>query len=153
MKVGGYEQQKQPVPAEEDLPPLHFNREDRSLPTSQESYASTEYTVMTSMKLSDPIPMRTSTTNGKKRQREDADEEDLDLDSQPVSPRSRPISHTCMPNLDRVRPIALPRSRRKMSQREQVGLKESEMIDVGDFGEAGFFRPDAWGDDLGMDTM
>ncbi|KAL2038561.1 hypothetical protein N7G274_008609 [Stereocaulon virgatum] len=140
LKVGGHAMQ-QFVLAEEDIPPLQFDPDDWGFPSSQESNASTIST--TCIFATPSTPLRT--TNSNKRRREDADEEDLDLDSQPVSPRSRPISHTRMPNLDQVRPIAVPRSRRKMLQTGEGEIKESEMIDVGDFGEAEFFRPDAWG--------
>ena len=132
---------QQPVLAEEDIPPLQFDHDDWGFLSSQESNTSSIFTSSASVFATPPIPIRT--TNNNKRRREDADEEDLDLDSQPVSPRSRPISHTRMPNLDQVRPVAVPRSRRKMIQTGEI--KESEMIDIGDFGEAEFFRPDAWG--------
>lgn len=48
-----------------------------------------------------------------------------------------------MPNLDQLRPLALPKTRKKPVI-IPVELKESEMIDVGDFGDAQFFRPDEW---------
>ncbi len=66
-----------------------------------------------------------------------------------MSPRSRPVSHTRMPNLNQLRLIALPRSRRKaLANVDDVGGtgKESEMIDVLDFGEAPFLRPEDWGE-------
>lgn len=88
-------------------------------------------------------PLSLPYVGNNKRRREDADEEDLDLDSQPVSPRSRPISHTRMPNLNQIRPIALPKTRKRVPQNSD--MMESEMLDVGDFGEADFFRPDEWG--------
>jgi len=129
----------QHVPPEDELPPLHFDHHGWSLPSSQESY---DFTMSTdSMTTSISIPY----VGNNKRRREDADEEDLDLDSQPVSPRSRPISHTRMPNLDQIRPIALPKTRRNLRQTPET--EESEMLDVGDFGEAEFFRPDEWGRD------
>ncbi|KAF6217555.1 hypothetical protein HO133_006657 [Letharia lupina] len=62
-----------------------------------------------------------------KRRREDEDDE-LDVESQPVSP--------------------LPKTRKKPVL-ESFELKESEMIDVGGFGEAEFFRPDEWENDWG----
>ena len=139
LKIGGHS--VQPVPAEEDLPPLQFD-DEWSLPSS--SQTSNTSSVMTNNAMPAPAFLEDS----KKRRREDADDEDLGLEFQPVSPRSRPISHTRMPNLDQIRPIALPRSRRKVSVAidEGVGLRESEMIDVGDFGEAPFFRPEEWGE-------
>ena len=139
LKVGGH--QAQPIPpSEQDLPPLQFDHEedwDLGFPSSQDSISSYN-------SLCAPIPA-ISTISGavNKRRREDADEEDLDIEAQPVSPRSRPVSHTPMPNLDAVRPIAVPKTRRKGVYDD--GIKESEMIDVGDFGEAEFLRPVEWG--------
>ena len=136
LKVGGHEFQ-QPVPEEADLPPLQSDHE-WGFPSSQESNVST----ISDNCLIAPAYVPIATVSSNKRRREDADEEDLDLESQPVSPRSRPISHTRMPNLNDIRPIALPKSRRRVSQVEE--MKESEMVDVGDFGEAEFLRPDEW---------
>jgi len=129
----------QPVPPEDELPPLQFDHNDWNLSSSHESCKSAMFT--------DPMtaPISIPYVGGNKRQREDADEEDLDLDSQPVSPRSRPISHTRMPNLDQIRPIALPKTKKKLPQTSEI--EEREMLDVGDFGEADFFRPDEWGHD------
>ena len=140
LKVGGYESQ-QPVPEEADLPPLQSDHDDWGFPSSQESNVST----MSDNSLITPAYTPIATISSNKRQREDADEEDLDLESQPVSPRSRPISHTRMPNLNDIRPIALPKSRKKVSQAEEI--IESEMLDVGDFGEAEFLRPGEWVED------
>ncbi len=137
LKVGGHESQ-QPVPEEADLPPLQYDHDDWGFPSSQESNVST----ISNSSLITPAYVPIATISSNKRRREDADEEDLDLESQPVSPRSRPISHTRMPNLNDIRPIALPKSRRKVSQAEEI--KESEMVDVGDFGEAEFLRPAEW---------
>ena len=137
LKVGGYESQ-QPVPEEADLPPLQSDHDAWAFPSSQESNVST----VSNSSLIAPAYVPIATISSNKRRREDADEEDLDLESQPVSPRSRPISHTRMPNLNDIRPIALPKSRRKVSQPEEIG--ESEMVDVGDFGEAEFLRPAEW---------
>ena len=137
LKVGGYESQ-QPVPEEADLPPLQSDHDDWDFPSSQESNVST----ISNSSLISPAYTPIATISGHKRRREDADEEDLDLESQPVSPRSRPISHTRMPNLNDIRTIALPKSRRKVSQVKEI--RESEMLDVGDFGEAEFLRPAEW---------
>ncbi len=137
LKVGGQEFQ-QPVPEEADLPLLQSAHDDWGFPSSQESNVST----ISDSSLIAPAYVPIATISSNKRRREDADEEDLDLESQPVSPRSRPISHTPMPNLNDIRPIALPKSRRKVSQAEEI--KESEMVDVGDFGEAEFLRLDEW---------
>ena len=139
LQVGGLA--AQPVPAEEDLPPLQFD-DEWSMPSS--SQASNKSAVKAAI----TIPSAATILEDKKRRREDADDEDLGLESQPVSPRSRPISHTRMPNLDHLRPIALPKSRRKVSMADHVGdgKRESEMIDVGDFGEAPFFQPEEWGE-------
>ena len=83
-----------------------------------------------------------------KRRREDEDDE-LDVESQPLSPRSYPpFSHTRMPNLDQLRPIALPKTRKKPVI-VSFESKESEMIDVEDFEEAEFFQPHEWGKDWG----
>ena len=134
LKVGGHESQML-VPEETDLPPLQSDSDDWGFSSSQESYVST----ISNTSLIAPARVPTATTSSNKRRREDADEEDLDLESQPVSPRSRPISHTRMPNLNDIRSIALPKSRRKVFQAEEI--EESEMVDVGDFGEAAFLRP------------
>ena len=142
LKVGGHESQV-PVPEETGLPPLQSNSDDWSFPSSQESNTST----ISNTSLIAPSHVSIATTSSNKRRREDADEEDLDLESQPVSPRSRPISHTRMPNLNDIRAIALPKSRSKVSQAEEI--EESEMVDVGDFGEAVFLRPDVWEESVG----
>ena len=142
LKVGGH--QAQPVPpAEQDLPPLQFDHEeawDLGFPSSQGSISSYD-----SLNVTTPV-ITAATSAVNKRRREDADEEDLDIEAQPVSPRSRPVSHTPMPNLDAVRPIAVPKTRRKTVY--DCGINESEMIDVGDFGEAEFLRPVEWGGGL-----
>ena len=135
LKVGGYES-RLPVPEETDLPPLQSDPDDWGFSSSQESNIST----ISNTSLIAPAHVPIATISSNKRRREDADEEDLDLESQPVSPRSRPISHTRMPNLNDIRTIALPKPRRKVSQAEEI--EESEMMDVGDFGEATFLRPD-----------
>lgn len=138
LKIGGH--LSQPVPTEDNLPPLYFGTDDQSLPSSQESSMSSFSTDSAAI----PVPIY---SRNNKRRREDADDEDLGLESQPVSPRSRPISHTRMPNLDQVRPIALPKTRRKTFGDDggRDGGRESAMIDVEDFGEAPFFRPEEWG--------
>ena len=58
--------------------------------------------------------------NGNKRRYEEAPEDayapfifDDGLDLQPVSPRSKPVSHTRMPNLNSIRQFAIPKSRRR----------------------------------------
>ena len=130
-KVGGLE--VQPVPSEDELPPLQFELYDRNLPSSQESY--------TSVICTDSINLFTSSSVCRnKRRREDADEEESDLNLQPISPRSRPISHTRMPNLDQLRPIALPMTRQKSLHAPE--MIESEMLDVEDFEEADFLGAD-----------
>lgn len=142
LRVGGHITDS--VPAEEDIPPLQFDHEDwGSFATSSQESAST-MTTTTSGHTVAPLPTLTGSIVHKRR-REDADEEDLDVEAQPVSPRSRPVSHTRMPNLDQLRAIAVPKSRRKPVCND--GSRESEMIDAGDFGEADFFRPDEWGGD------
>ncbi|KAL6720437.1 hypothetical protein ACLMJK_002359 [Lecanora helva] len=134
LKTGGYAPQPGPSLVQEDLPPLQFSHEDWGdlCPSSQDSLSSLD-------SLNAPITPITIPSN--KRRREDADEEDLDVEASPVSPRSRPVSHTPMPNLDSVREIKMPRSRRRVGKE-----MEMEMVDVGDFGEAEFLRPDEWGE-------
>lgn len=85
LKVGGYAAQPIPVPTEEDLPPLHFDDDQwsSSFPSSQESNTSSVASVVTSKP--EFLP------SIKKRRREEADDENLGLESQPVSPRTRPI--------------------------------------------------------------
>lgn len=126
LRTGGHN--IQPAPAEEDLPPLLFDCDDCGFMPSQESTASSD-----SLRPTVTLPVVTS----HKHLREDEDDE-LDAKSQSISPRSYPpFSHTRMPNLDRLRPIALPRTRKKQKPvYEWSELKESEMIDVGDFEEA-----------------
>lgn len=144
LKIGGYAAQS--VPAEEDLPPLQFD-DDSPLPSSSQTSNTSSITDTSSIIDTNMIPATVAVAENNKRRREDADDEDLGLESQPVSPRSHPISHTRMPNLDQLRSIALPKPRRKVSMAEDHGggMRESEMIDVGDFGEAPFFRPEEWG--------
>lgn len=132
----------QSVPAEEDIPPLQFDHEDWDLSPS----SSQESTSTISTHTIAHLPSLPNTIVHKRR-REDADEEDLDVEAQPVSPRSRPVSHTRMPNLDQLRAIAVPRSRRKLGYSD--GLRESEMMDAGDFEEAEFLRPVEWGGGFG----
>lgn len=133
------DQNTQLAPSEEDLPPLQFDSDDWGFLSSQKPKASSD-----SLQPMVTMPMVSS----HKRRREDEDDE-LDAESQTVSPRSYPpFSHTRMPNLDQLRPIALLKTRKKLGL-EPFELKESEMIDMGDFGEAEFFRPDEWGKEWG----
>lgn len=137
FKIGCHD--KKPPPSEKNLPPLEFDSDDWGFPSSQESIASSD-----SLQPLITVPVASS----HKRCRED-DDDDLDIESQPDSPRSYPpFSHTRMPNLDRLRPIALPKTRKKPIV-EPFELTESEMIDARDFGEADFFRPDEWGPNWG----
>lgn len=137
LKIGGHNTQS--APSEEDLPPLQVDSDDWGFSSSLESKACSD-----SLQPMVIVPVMSS----HKRRREDEDDE-LDVESQPVSPRSYPpISHTRMPNLDQLRPIALPKTRKKPMV-IPFESKESEMMDVGDFGEAEFFRPDEWGKDWG----
>ena len=134
-KVGDYS--LQPAPAEDDIPPLEFDTDDWSLSllSSQESSDVTASSA--------PTPASPPLKNDKKRHRQDADDEDLGLEAQPVSPRSRPVSHTRMPNLDHIRQVCVPKSRRKPLMQgwcSNDNLKESEMIDVGDFGDASYLE-------------
>ena len=135
FKIGCHDMK--PTPFEENLPSLQFDSDDWGFLSSQESSASSD-----SLRPTVTVPLVSS----HKRRREDEDDE-LDNGSQPGSPQFYPpFSHTRMPNLDRLRPIALPKTRKKPVL-EPFELKESEMIDVGDFDEAEFFRPDEWGSD------
>lgn len=133
---------RHPSPSEEDLPPLQFDSDHWGSPSSQESKASSDST---------PPLVNVPVASSRKRCCEYEDD-DLDVESEPGSPRSYPpFSHTRMPNLDHLRPIAMPKTRKKPVL-ESPDLIESEMIDVGDFGEAGFFRADEWGEDWGHGT-
>ena len=132
FKIGCHE--TKPPPCEEDLPPLKFDSDDWGFLSSQESSASSD-----SLQPTVTVPV----VSNHKRRRED-DDDDLEFESQPDSPRSYPpFSHTRMPNLDRLRPIALPKTRKKPIPEPS----ELTMIDVGDFREAEFFRPEEWGSD------
>ncbi|KAJ9638295.1 hypothetical protein H2199_006982 [Coniosporium tulheliwenetii] len=68
------------------------------------------------------------------------------LDDEPVSPRSiYPVSHTAMPDLSSLRPLARPRTRRKGSggSGEAVrGESHGGSEGVLDFGEAEFLQPE-----------
>ncbi len=140
LSTGGHNTHS--VPAEEDIPPLQFDHEDWDLsPTSSQESTST-----TSTHTIAHLPTLPNSIVHKRR-REDADEEDLDIEAQPVSPRSRPVSHTRMPNLDQLRAIAVPKSRKNLLYND--GSRESEMMDTGDFGEAEFLRPVEWGGGFG----
>ena len=137
LKIGGHNTQL--APSEESLLPLQFDSDDWGFSSSQELKASSESF--------QPV-ITTSVVSSHKRRREDEDDE-LDVESQPISPQSYPpFSHTRMPNLHQLRPIALPNTR-KNSGLEPFEWKESEMIDMGNFREAEFFRPDEWGKDWG----
>ena len=155
LKVGGHSAQAVPEGEREDTLPLPFDEDEWSLPPgSQESNTSS----VLDRPLGPTAVFPPTSPNMRKRQREDADDEDLGIESQPVSPRSRPISHTRMPNLDQIRPIAMPKTRRKscvgFPEEGGGGLREREMVDVGDFEEAPFFRPEEWGANwLGLDEM
>ncbi|CAF9941379.1 hypothetical protein IMSHALPRED_002548 [Imshaugia aleurites] len=133
LKIGDHD--TQPVPREEDLPPLQLDCDDRGFPSSQESNASSD--------ILQPVVTAAVGSSHKRRREEEGDESDVD--SQSLSPQSYPpFSHTRMPNLDHLRPIALPKTRKKPVL-VALDLKESEMIDVGDFEEADFLRPGEWG--------
>ena len=147
MKIGGHS--SQPAPTEEDLPPLQFDNEDDGFPSSQGSKASTI--------CADSMPAQIThvlaTTMNNKRRCDDLDQEDLlDLttgddyfDFQAVSPRTYPVSHTRMPNLDSIRPLAVPRTRKKWNaapRPKQGG--EVKMAEIEDFEEAEFFKPEDW---------
>ena len=120
------------APTVEDLPPLQFDGEDWDL---QDGFSSSQDSIIR------PIHISTS-SSAYKRRREDADD-DLDVEAQPVSPRSKPISHTRMSNLDVLRVIAVLMSRRKT----MGGRGTHDMdIDVGDFVDVGVLRPVDWGE-------
>lgn len=137
LKIGCHN--PSPAPAKEDLPLLQFDSDDWEFLSSQESKASCD---------SIPPIVTVPVASRQKRRCEDEDDE-WDVESSPASPRSYPpFSHTRMPNLDQLRPIATPKTRKKPVL-EVPELKESEMVDAGDFGEADFFRPDEWGRDWG----
>lgn len=132
LEIGGHNTPA--VLSEANLPPWQFDNDDWGFLSGQEPKA-----------ISDSLqPMATvPAVSSHKRRRKDEDDE-LGVESQPVSPRSYPpFSHTRMPNLDQLRPIALPKTRKKPVI-IPFELKESEMIDVGGFGEAKFFRLDEW---------
>lgn len=96
--IGGHN--TQPAPSKEDLPPSLFDSDDWRFLSNQEPNASSD-----SLRHMVTVPVVSS----HKRRREDEDDE-LDVESQPVSPRSYPpFSHTRMPNLNQLRPIALPK--------------------------------------------
>lgn len=135
LKIGSHI--TQPAPSKEDVPALQFDSDECGFQSSQESSASSD-----SQQHMVTVPVVSS----HKRRREDEDDE-FDVESQSVSPRSYPpFSHTRMPNLDRLRPIALPKTRKKPVL-EPFELEESEMIDAGEFEEVEFFRPGEWGKD------
>ncbi|KAI9802065.1 MAG: hypothetical protein M1833_001986 [Piccolia ochrophora] len=73
-------------------------------------------------------------------------------DLEPVSPRSYPVSHTSMPDLNRIRPMAHPKTRRKsrfpnvesgvdFTDQENLGPPSRRMDTDPDFEEAAFLRP------------
>lgn len=152
LKVGGHA--IQPVPAEEDLPPLLFD-DDWSLPPSYQDSNTCFVPNSGFSSTFEQSPPRT--TASRKRPHDDADDEDeCGLKSLPLSPGARPVSHTRMPNLDCIKHIAVPRSRRKPGLEldgnsrdgggsDGGGAPECEMVDVDDFEEASFFRATDWG--------
>ena len=151
MKIGGHS--SQPAPAEEDLPPLQFDNDEDGLPSSQESVASTV--------LTDSVPAQTSHLdaplfihNNNKRRCDELEREEVFLGStigddhfgfQAVSPRTYPVSHTRMPNLDSIRPISVPKTRKKWNipphTRQRGG---NQMADIVDLEDAAFFKPNDW---------
>lgn len=134
LKVGGHSTQS--VPGGDNS-----NHEDWDLGFSSSQDCSTSEALLNDTTVS-PNPLAISCNNHNKRRRQDADEEDLDIEAQPVSPRSRPVSHTRMPDLDHLRAMAIPKSRRKAPGRMET--REREMLDVVDFEEADFLRPHEW---------
>ncbi|KAI9855787.1 MAG: hypothetical protein M1824_005860 [Vezdaea acicularis] len=70
---------------------------------------------------------------------------------QPVSPRTRPVSHTHMPNLNNIRPMATPKTRRKdpfknvniWGNEENKSIRRGAIAEV-DFEDADFLSADAW---------
>ena len=137
LKVGDLA--TQPVPDEEDLPQLQFD-DDWSLPSSsQESN-------MSAISHGNVVAeMPRAAFGKKKRQRDDEDNEDLIPNFQPISPYLQSENPTPFSNLSHNRPVAIPRTRRQPNARLcGAGIHESKMVDVADFEEATFFRPEEW---------
>ena len=107
------------MPAVNELPPPRFDDGGSSFSSSQDSNTST---------VSTSAPALTSAMGFHKRGREDVDEEESDLDFQPASPRLLSIGPTSMPSLDRIRPLASPRTRRKDVQSPAV--QGSKMLEL-----------------------
>ncbi|KAI9721286.1 MAG: hypothetical protein M1812_002448 [Candelaria pacifica] len=137
-----------------DLATFEFDLDDYGFPcSSQESNISTIS--------SDSLPAALPYSSANKRRFED-DEEDL-LNStnliweeeeqylNSLSPRSYPVSHTSMPNLDMIRPIALPKTRRKwqlgsLGKETLVRGRENQISGMQDFDEVDFLKPPEWVD-------
>ncbi|KAI9701273.1 MAG: hypothetical protein M1836_001943 [Candelina mexicana] len=155
LRTGGYAfQTTSERSSTHDLATFEFESDDYGFPcSSQESNTSTISTdSMPAAPPSFPIP------NANKRRFEE-DEEDgpnsLVWEDEEhlhsLSPRSYPVSHTSMPNLDMIRPIALPKTRRKwhtgsLGKGTLVGGQENQMNGMHDFDEAEFLRPPEWFD-------
>ena len=149
MKIGGHS--SQPAPAEEDLPPLQSDNDNDGFPSSQESMASTISTESIPAQMS---YVSTPAVVNKNKRRCDVLDRDDSPDSaigddhfafRAVFPRTYPVSHTRMPNLDSTRPISIPKTRNRWivpPRTRQSG--EAQMVDIGDFEEAEFFKPDDW---------
>ena len=89
-----------PAPSADFLPLLQFYNDDCEFPSS--------YQENRKLSVSRLWCTVTMASNQKRRRRDEDD--DLDIDSDPASPRSYPpFSHKRMPNLDQVRPIAMPK--------------------------------------------
>lgn len=136
LKIGNHQSQ-QPVPDRMDLPPLHFDEgDDWDFPSSQDS--DTSLVFRNPKFISTPMP-----PNKHKRQRDDQGDEEEDSQTSPFS-SSYTISHTRMPNLDKVRTIAQPKTRIRQQLLTDAYCSD-EMVDFDDFEEAIFLRPDEWG--------
>ena len=153
-KIGSYASQSVDGEGEELLPPLSFDDGEDGFPSSQESHASS-LAINPSLTYTPVYALPAAILHSRKRPLENTGDFELSAEAEdndaadflaPGSPRgvSYPVSHTRMPNLNILRPIIQPKSRRKGKGGLVGDGTGKEMKDVGDFEEAEFFRPEEW---------
>jgi hypothetical protein len=156
LKTGGYSTQPSSTqPSFSEPQPKGIENDPFELYTSSQS------------SIESNAPLTPRHPNGNKRRFEETPDDayapfifDDGLDLQPVSPRSKPVSHTRMPNLNSIRQFAVPKSRRKGDgEGKGGGIGDEEnyhrrgAIVAMDFGDADFLQPTKDWEDQGEIEM